>query len=71
MQPTPSDKLEHKGQIPEWLEIVHHKASALRFGSIQITIHEGRVTQVESLEKTRFQAQSDQTTTRQPGSQRA
>jgi len=59
MQPTPSDKTDHNETVPEWLEIVRHKASALRFGSIQVTIHEGRVTQVESVEKTRFQAQTD------------
>jgi hypothetical protein len=28
----------------------------LRFGSVQITVHDGRVTQVESIEKTRFVA---------------
>lgn len=38
----------------EWLEVVRKKAEGLRFGSIQIIVHEGRVTQVESLEKTRF-----------------
>jgi hypothetical protein len=37
-----------------WLEIVRQKVGAIRFGSVQITVHEGRVTQVESLEKTRF-----------------
>lgn len=26
----------------------------MRFGSVQIVVHEGRVTQVESTEKTRF-----------------
>ena len=59
MQPTPSNKPSHNESVPEWLEVVRSKAEALRFGSIQITIHEGRVTQVESIEKTRFQAQSD------------
>ncbi|MFZ4595375.1 MAG: YezD family protein [Verrucomicrobiaceae bacterium] len=37
-----------------WLEVVRQKAAAIRFGSVQITVHYGRVTQVESLEKTRF-----------------
>jgi len=60
MQPTPSDKSAPPDITPEWLDIVRLKASALRFGSIQITIHEGRVTQVESIEKTRFQAHSEQ-----------
>jgi hypothetical protein len=42
-----------------WLEVVRQKVAAIRFGSVQITVHEGRVTQVESLEKTRFSAVGD------------
>lgn len=38
----------------EWLELVRQKVSKLRFGSVQITVHDGRVTQVETVEKTRF-----------------
>lgn len=38
----------------EWLEVVRKKVAKLRFGSVQITVHDGRVTQVESVEKTRF-----------------
>ncbi len=38
-----------------WLEIVRHKVEAMRFGSVQIVVHEGRVTQIESTEKTRLQ----------------
>ena len=37
-----------------WIEIVRRKVAAMRFGSVQITIHEGRVTQVEATEKTRI-----------------
>lgn len=42
----------------DWLEVVRRKVDDLRFGSVQIIVHEGRVTQVESLEKTRFPAVS-------------
>jgi hypothetical protein len=38
----------------EWLNVVRKKVSQLRYGSVQITVHDGRVTQVESIEKTRF-----------------
>jgi hypothetical protein len=38
----------------QWLEIVRQKVEAMRFGSVQIIVHEGRVTQVESTEKTRL-----------------
>lgn len=37
-----------------WRDIVKQKVEAMRFGSVQIVVHEGRVTQVESTEKTRF-----------------
>ncbi|MBN8420282.1 MAG: YezD family protein [Verrucomicrobia bacterium] len=37
-----------------WIEIVRQKVDAMRFGSVQIIVHEGRVTQVESTEKTRL-----------------
>lgn len=40
--------------VSDWLEHVQKSASKLRFGSIQITVHDGRVTQIESIEKTRF-----------------
>lgn len=37
-----------------WIDIVRQKVEAMRFGSAQIIVHEGRVTQVESTEKTRL-----------------
>ncbi len=39
-----------------WIEIVRQKLASMRFGSIQLVVHEGRVTQVESLERTRIPA---------------
>ena len=47
-----------------WLEVVKAKAAAIRFGSVQITVHEGRVTQVEAVEKTRFGADRPEPPTR-------
>lgn len=44
----------------DWLEVVRKKVEDLRFGSVQIIVHEGRVTQVDSLEKTRFPAARDE-----------
>lgn len=37
-----------------WLKIVRDKIESIRFGSVQIVVHDGRVTQVESTEKTRL-----------------
>jgi hypothetical protein len=50
-----------EGPQAEWLEIVRTNVANLRFGSVQITVHEGRVTQVESIEKTRFVAPREDT----------
>ncbi|MBB5033771.1 YezD family protein [Prosthecobacter vanneervenii] len=47
-----------ESEVDSWIEIVRQKVSALRFGSVQIIVHEGRVTQVESTEKTRLAADS-------------
>jgi hypothetical protein len=44
------------GTKTDWLEVVRKNVANLRFGSVQITVHDGRVTQVESVEKTRFVA---------------
>jgi hypothetical protein len=47
--------LSNNSSIQEsWLQIVKSKVEAMRFGSVQIIVHEGRVTQVESTEKTRL-----------------
>ena len=45
-----------ESQATDWLEVVRKNVANLRFGSIQITVHDGRVTQVESIQKTRFVA---------------
>jgi len=42
-----------------WIEIIRRKVGAMRFGSVQLTIHDGRVTQVEATEKTRLPAEGD------------
>lgn len=56
MNPTTSERSTPDGTATEWLEIVRKNVAGLRFGSVQITVHDGRVTQVESIEKTRFVA---------------
>lgn len=39
----------------DWLKIVRDQVEALRFGSVSITIHEGRVVQIETSVKVRFE----------------
>jgi hypothetical protein len=45
-----------------WAQIVNQKLDQLRFGTIQLTIHEGRVVQIESTERTRLSQQRDDQT---------
>jgi len=40
--------------IEEALRIIREKAASLRFGTITLTLHEGRLTQLEVNEKRRF-----------------
>lgn len=39
---------------PAWLEVVREKVESLRFGVVQIIVHESRVTLIERTEKTKL-----------------
>lgn len=49
-----------------WISLIERKVNGLRFGAVQVTIHEGKVTQVEVTEKTRFQQERVQGFTPSP-----
>ena len=40
----------------DWLELVRKKVQSLRFGVVQIVVHDSKVTQIERTEKTRLQS---------------
>lgn len=44
-----------------WLEILRKQVGSLRFGIVQIVVHEGRVVQIERTEKVRFQSPASST----------
>jgi hypothetical protein len=44
---------------PVWLSIVREHVDGLRFGAVQIVVHEGRVTQVDATLRTRIAADDD------------
>jgi len=44
---------------PEWLELVREKVRTLRFGVVQILVHDSKVTQIERTEKTRLPTVKD------------
>lgn len=43
---------------PEVLQELTHAVESLRFGSVEITVHDGKVTQIERREKVRFGQES-------------
>lgn len=44
--------------LPDWLALVREKVEGLRYGVVQLVVHDGRVTQIERTEKTRISAPS-------------
>lgn len=42
----------------QWVGLLEQKIASIRFGSIQIIVHEGRITQIESTEKIRLSHES-------------
>ena len=46
-------------QSPDWIALVREKVEGLRFGVVQLVVHDGRVTQIERTEKTRLPATRD------------
>lgn len=47
---------QNPGTGPDWLAIVREKVERLRYGVVQLVVHDGRVTQIECTEKTRLPA---------------
>jgi hypothetical protein len=50
----PKSRLEAQKELPAWLELVRKQVDSLKFGTVQITVHDSHVTQVERLEKVRL-----------------
>jgi len=44
---------------PEWLALVRQKVETLRYGVVQIVVHDSRVTQIERTEKTKIVEQRE------------
>jgi len=53
MTATASDKLSAPA-APDWLALVRDKVESLRYGVVELTVHDGHVTQIERREKTRL-----------------
>ena len=44
---------------PDWLTIVREKVETLRYGVVQIVIHDSKVTQIERTERTRIESRQN------------
>lgn len=60
MNPIPAPDANHIE--PDWLRIVREKVESLRFGVVQLVVHDGRVTQIERTEKTRIEGPEREST---------
>lgn len=49
-----NERTESNPGIESWLATVQNRVHAIQYGLVQITIHEGRVTQVDATEKLRI-----------------
>jgi hypothetical protein len=50
---------EPRCREPDWLAMVQRHVASMRYGVVQIVVHNGRVTQIEHTEKLRLNANSD------------
>ncbi len=44
---------------PDWLTIVREKVETLRYGVVQIVVHDAKVTQIERTERTRIDSRQN------------
>jgi hypothetical protein len=58
-KPSDSKSNPPSSAEPDWFALVREKVESLRFGVVQIVVHDGRVTQIERNEKTRLQTGRD------------
>ncbi len=49
---------EPRDAAPGWLEMVRQQVGSMKFGVVQIVVHEGQVVQIERTEKVRLPARS-------------
>jgi hypothetical protein len=55
------------GINPDWLEIVREHVNSLRFGQVEIVVHESRVVQIEKTERVRLDKKENESRPGRPG----
>ena len=51
MSATNLDSTPVAGALPDWLEIVRQQVASLRYGAVEIVVHDSRVIQIEKIER--------------------
>jgi len=54
MSATPAKNSPPPGELPEWLELVRRQVGSLRYGGVEIIVHESQVTRIEKTERVRL-----------------
>ncbi len=54
MNATPIKASEDARETPGWLRIVEQQVGSLRFGVVQIVVHDSQVTQIDKTERVRL-----------------
>ncbi|MCI0540473.1 MAG: YezD family protein [Verrucomicrobiales bacterium] len=58
MERAPNNLTRPTADGPAWLDDVRQQVESLRFGSVEIVIHDGHVVQLERRERTRLERPS-------------
>jgi len=51
MNLTEVKQSEHGDEKSGWLEIVHRQVASLRYGVVQVIVHDSRVTQIDKTDR--------------------
>ena len=63
----PDPHAESEALSPPWLAVVAEKVRGMQFGTVQITVHDAKVVQIERTERTRFEGPWPSACARRPG----
>jgi len=61
MSATQTETSPPPGELPEWLELVRRQVGSLRYGAVEIVVHDSQVTQIEKTERVRLDKPSPHT----------
>jgi hypothetical protein len=63
MSASEPDSVRQANDHAKWLEIVRRQVASLRYGVVQIVVHDSQVTQIEKTERVRLDKAPAQTKT--------